>query len=1813
MYHFVSSDISAHIMGDTSQKYDITKYGKYDKGIVTQGFTPQVKENPIYGMSRVKKVVAIQDESSMTKYAELFGLVKNNVHTDGLVISSGIAQKFYSHDLGDEMGMSRPGDKTVKSLYQAVDRRTGFGTQIKSSKIVMNEDMIDHAPLETMAQIRFMYNRPVEIRPGWVYNPFERWNQFYEQTGSLKQADQMLYDDIVNHRIATGVDVAANMISEIVMSSTVKIDAPFVNNSKTISNIFEDGQIDNFDPYAIMELDPKMDRLMLNANQSKNKTKVAAPIQIEEIIGTVHMDAMNGLLALSKMQRERASWREDTRKYLQNLLYNTIVARQDASVNAEIAMNPDVSPNIPFIFGTLVPNISSQLKKGIHKKTTGRKLVQEPSQNFIKYVDAYQRVYTTTTDEQGNEVIAYTRGVKVQGVSMKEILEDNARPEAQKRYDYDPEALNNTSQLQHTQYLDENGNDVADLIKQEHPELVPMIQQRKALKSQIMDLVHIMNTTRKTEDYKAAEAKKIELLAALNVLQSEIESIRQPYLQSIKRVIPAQVAMEWNNHAKFGLDSNMRYSLNDLFTLTFKDGSSINIREYLKANSYNYYKTANDGIALLKAELAGRIDDIAEDTPALVGVTKLFKTADVNSIASWYNALSQSTMVFGVRIPSSLWGSAFAGEITTITHDSPSMIYTSHEKNVLDDSDYDIDQLTVLTRNIKIDKASKTINGFKYNSQQEALSNMDEYIEKNATADIENLKFQMYIDFFLDTQNIDKMMSTFELDLIKEHADRISPSKMAGLTGQYNAAVGNHQNSHDGKNLVAYAANAIHNVATLMHMPASHRSLFIPGINLPMNGKIRVQDEFGTSERYLITELALFLQIAVDNFKHITAGRLNFNPATVNTAIGLLIKGNTALQVFNILTDSRVMKETRSILASRSIDQFSISLYESFNNIVDELMHNNTEEYLIDRYNERANWLQKRITELSEYLATITEDDVTEYYPVIGDVIVGSATNISESEDGMTEPEIRGLLKELQSELDELLKTPIEEYLEYKTSQSQATIVMMVKVRDAALIGEAMGRISSVLKYYNTLPSSHADLYSEVKSLEWITRTPINEIPIVHDPSRMTQMVSAARNENHYQKMLQNHIRFMEGANSIGQIVPFIGESQESVNNRIVGMFDKAMETLAGMEYKGVPILQLVNLQAINGGQTGMDMAGNFATLKHGIPTIVMMPEGFKHRLSSGVDVKTKTRDEIKQMYSRADNLNLLSIYEAGVDIEVEGNPKSYRNLTNHVIGKADLVLSVTVNNSPGMMLTNKVARASKPITELNAFDFETEETIDKAAEKYANDLYKVMLSHVKMGEDNNSGMKPTITINIAGNELSTMLTRPLSEAEAFLEMEQKLDAIVNPLGIIRANRAMNAYFTVLKEMNQMFSETFYQYSPIVQELAEKISVMAGGNGILSKANYIKVVSAMDAVMAKAYLEREYGNRPINTYAYGDYKEKVSIAGFSGYTLESLPGARLNVANIDQLNAFINLMPAIVAHYKNTLVGNSNVFLNSLNYDAYGNLYIAEIHNMNEMQIQELRDHFKMLDGPLKEMFHIYNLAMVGFKNKMNSLSPFIGIDFYVNYSRALDVLKAELDNPGSDFAKEVKRTFAENTIGKEPEIVKALSDKRFKLLDHRPEFARTKRFYKQFGIQKRTDWYELVRLNPNWKDLNVTGTGLIYRKVNNRNSLRMKGVQEFHRGQLTELEAIHLTSEEQVSDWLNKGTVTVHTRKVHNYSMTKDDDFRTYVILDGTYGKIIGRTDTSITIDASPFEEWARAKSMLENELANDTDPLTAGDIIIE
>ena len=325
-------------------------------------------------------------------------------------------------------------------------------------------------------------------------------------------------------------------------------------------------------------------------------------------------------------------------------------------------------------------------------------------------------------------------------------------------------------------------------------------------------------------------------------------------------------------------------------------------------------------------------------------------------------------------------------------------------------------------------------------------------------------------------------------------------------------------------------------------------------------------------------------------------------------------------------------------------------------------------------------------------------------------------------------------------------------------------------------------------------------------------------------------------------------------------------------------------------------------------------MAGTFSTLENNIPTTLLMPKGLRHRLASGVDVSSKSKADILDMYKSSPNLNKLTILEAETDKQVEGLPENYSSRTKAVVASSDHVLSLSIANSPGMMLTNKLS--SEKNTIINMADFMTEDATDAAAQKYADDLYNAAVKQIKVAEK--AGVdNPVLVINIAGNALDELATRTLTEAEAFVDLENRMDKMINPLGIIRSNRAMNAYFTVFKEFHDMVSDTFYQLNPNVIRLAEQISTMGGGNGVLSKANFIKVVSAMDAVFAKAHLEKHYAGKLINTYAFGDYKSQVSISSSQFTTMDQLPAGRLDPKNINQLNTFINVMPAIVRTLQN--------------------------------------------------------------------------------------------------------------------------------------------------------------------------------------------------------------------------------------------------------------------------------------------------------
>ena len=92
-------------------------------------------------------------------------------------------------------------------------------------------------------------------------------------------------------------------------------------------------------------------------------------------------------------------------------------------------------------------------------------------------------------------------------------------------------------------------------------------------------------------------------------------------------------------------------------------------------------------------------------------------------IASYFDSFLSSLLVYAVRLPTSNLSSAFFSEIQMFTPSSQNIIYISPEKNLIDDSDFDIDELSVLFKDVFVNENGIPVVDF---VRSEEIINADE-------------------------------------------------------------------------------------------------------------------------------------------------------------------------------------------------------------------------------------------------------------------------------------------------------------------------------------------------------------------------------------------------------------------------------------------------------------------------------------------------------------------------------------------------------------------------------------------------------------------------------------------------------------------------------------------------------------------------------------------------------------------------------------------------------------------------------------------------------------------------------------------------------------------------------------------------------------------------------------------------------------------------------------------------------------------------------------------------------------------------------
>lgn len=190
---------------------------------------------------------------------------------------------------------------------------------------------------------------------------------------------------------------------------------------------------------------------------------------------------------------------------------------------------------------------------------------------------------------------------------------------------------------------------------------------------------------------------------------------------------------------------------------------------------------------------------------------------NLRKIAEYYHDLNQALYMTMDRVPHTGFNSLSIGRYVSFSKDTGNTMYISPEKNVLDGSDFDIDELhTFSFYNRKEKYRTNVVGKDKKGEMRELISNFD---QKIMMAYPEVYKKGEFID-----KNIDFIFSPINKKVMTDRA-----AKMEGSKVYYDSDISTYYKKHDqlmqGKKLVGHFISNINSVGTFLNIINSIKDL----------------------------------------------------------------------------------------------------------------------------------------------------------------------------------------------------------------------------------------------------------------------------------------------------------------------------------------------------------------------------------------------------------------------------------------------------------------------------------------------------------------------------------------------------------------------------------------------------------------------------------------------------------------------------------------------------------------------------------------------------------------------------------------------------------------------------------------------------------------------------------------------------------------------------------------------------------------------------------------------------------------------------
>lgn len=435
----------------------------------------------------------------------------------------------------------------------------------------------------------------------------------------------------------------------------------------------------------------------------------------------------------------------------------------------------------------------------------------------------------------------------------------------------------------------------------------------------------------------------------------QIKMISQDIINSGGHIDGYEVVVPFTKYEDFGFSNNplheffyKKYDYDDILTIQLEDGNILrydrlgdNADSRMKAfasllGEGDMSKLSLDTLALRVLDEANvfEVKKEKETGDEYIDEKDVFKDV-FKALVEYYEGFLDAHDYVINRVPSSTSASGFRGKAIGFAHEASNSIFVSAKKNVIDNSDFDIDELHAYSS--KTGKYGRIITDSDKSSHA-----------KNAI--IRNMR-----DYYSDPNNIQSMSEPVSVDNLKVILENIDPSKKQAfkkLLYDVTTDISVEDMFNAGVETPGIFANGLKVYSNIYHSLSKETGIHFTPVRF--NGKEysrffeKTPDGRNTGID-IMSDLASFLQAAVDNGKEGILGELGANPTTAPMIIGLRSIGVPKEEIIGLLKDREVSNVIKDITQGRNIDFSNKNKNQVFNSWISVL--NSTKNTLINAIN----------------------------------------------------------------------------------------------------------------------------------------------------------------------------------------------------------------------------------------------------------------------------------------------------------------------------------------------------------------------------------------------------------------------------------------------------------------------------------------------------------------------------------------------------------------------------------------------------------------------------------------------------------------------------------------------------------------------------------------------------------------------------------------------------------------------------------------------------------------------------------------------